>query len=123
MNCIVAIKEQVYKLEKEGKRTPVWNLLVKLYEEKPMDSALASLCMRQMVMYLDELEGDPRWGERERDNEYEDYYVFLQKILLGYNKYYMDSVEFQWSLCYYLKFIDTYNFILGDIFYIKKLDT
>ena len=85
MGFIETIKEKVRSLELEEKRTPVWEMLVKLYKENPKDARLASLCMRQMVMYLDELEGDPKWAERERENEYEEYYAFLQEILLHYN--------------------------------------
>lgn len=114
MDGIELIKEKVHFLEMKGKRTPIWTMLVRLYEENQVNSRLASLCMRQMVMYLDELEGDPRWGKRERENEYEDYYAFLQKILAGYDTLYRDDLEFQWSLCYYLKFISTWHFILGD---------
>ncbi|MDO5435829.1 MAG: hypothetical protein Q4G19_05620 [Clostridia bacterium] len=114
MESINAIKDAVHRLEMDGKRTPIRNMLVSIYEEHPTDSGLASLCMRQMVMFLDELEGDPEWGKRERDDEYEDYSAFLQRILSGYNTLYKDNIEFQWSLCYYLRFIPTYHFILGD---------
>ena len=122
MVSIKIIKEKVHRLEMEGKRTPIWDMLVRIYQEYPKDSGLASLCMRQMVMYLDELEGDPRWGKRERNNEYEDYYTFLQTILLGYNTFYKDNVEFQWTLCYYLKFISTYHFILGETIQYQEVE-
>ena len=122
MDSIKIIKEKVHRLEMQGKRTPIWDMLVRIQQEHPKDSGLASLCMRQMVMYLDELEGDPRWGKRERSTEYEDYYAFLQKILLGYNTLYKDDVEFQWSLCYYLKYISTYHFILGETIQYQEVE-
>lgn len=122
MDSVKKIKENVHRLEMEGKRTPIWDMLVRIYQESPKDSGIASLCMRQMVMYLNELEGDPRWGKRERNNEYEDYYAFLQRILFGYNTIYKDSVEFQWSLCYYLMFISTYHFILGETIQYEEVE-
>lgn len=119
-DCIKTIKRKVHSLENEEKRTPVWDLLLKLYKENPEDPQLASLCMRQMIMYIEELEGDPRWSVRERDNEYEDYYAFLQKILLGYDTCYKDNVEFQWALCYFLKHYPTYHYILGDTIHAEE---
>ncbi|MCQ2458527.1 MAG: hypothetical protein MJ142_07345 [Clostridia bacterium] len=121
MDRIEAIKEKVHSLENEEKRTPVWDLLTRLYEENPEDPQLASLCMRQMVMYLDELE-DPRWFVRERDDEYEDYYAFLQKILSGYDTCYRDNVEFQWALCHFLEFWPTYHFITGDTIHAEEAE-
>ena len=114
MSDINDIKKHVHTLEIVN-RTSVWEYLITEFEKDPKRSDVATLCLHQMMMYLYELEGDPRWSKRERENEYDDYYKFGQSILHGYDSDYRNSVQFQWELCYYLKCIPIFHFLLGDI--------
>ena len=111
---IVTIKKHLHALETHG-RTPAWEYLVHVYESDPARDGIAILCLHQMFMYLDELEGDPRWSTPERENEYEEYFAFAQRILEGYRTTYADSAQFQWELCYYLWCFPTFHWLQGTI--------
>ena len=114
---VVSVKKHLHALETHG-RTPAWEYLVHVYESDPTRADIAALCLHQMFMYLDELEGDPRWSTPERENEYEEYFAFAQRILLGYCTTYADSAQFQWELCYYLEYYPTYHWLDG-VFYLS----
>ncbi len=111
---IVTIKKHLHTMETKS-RTPAWEYLVHVYESDPTWADVAILCLHQMFMYLDELEGDPRWSTPERENEYEEYFTFAQRILKGYRTTYADSARFQWELCYFLWCYPTYYWLRGTI--------
>ena len=111
---VVSVKKHLHALETHG-RTPAWEYLVHVYESDPTRADIAALCLHQMFMYLDELEGDPRWSTPERENEYEEYFAFAQRILEGYRTTYADSAQFQWELCYYLWCYPTFHWLSGTI--------
>lgn len=111
---ITTIKKHLHALETHG-RTPAWEYLAHVYESDPTRADVAILCLHQMFTYLDELEGDPRWSAPERENEYEEYFAFAQRILEGYRTIYADSAQFQWELCYNLKCYPTFHWLDGTI--------
>jgi hypothetical protein len=111
---ITTMKKHLHALETQG-RTPAWEYLVHVYESDPTRGDVAILCLHQMFTYLDELEGDPRWSTLERENEYEEYFTFAQRILEGYRTIYADSAQFQWELCYYVMCYPTFHWLTGTI--------
>jgi hypothetical protein len=111
---ITTMKKHLHALETQG-RTPAWEYLVHVYESDPTRGDVAILCLHQMFTYLDELEGDPRWSTPERENEYEEYFAFAQRILEGYRTIYADSAQFQWELCYYVMCYPTFHWLTGTI--------
>ena len=111
---ITTIKKHLHALETHG-RTPAWEYLAHVYESDPTRADVAILCLHQMFTYLDELEGDPRWSAPERENEYEEYFAFAQRILEGYRTIYADSAQFQWELCYYVMCYPTFHWLTGTI--------
>ena len=118
---IVTIKKHLHAIEKNI-RTPAWEYLRSIYETDPTRADVAILCLHQMFMYLNDLEGDPRWNKPERENEYDEYYAFAQRILSGSQTTYAESVQFQWELCYYLWCFPTYHWLQGTIPIRKKDD-
>ena len=69
---IVEVKNRVSILERDHKRTPVWDYLRELLKLYPDDPKLADLCLHQMLMYLYDYEEDIVLGGIERDNERDD---------------------------------------------------
>ena len=114
MESIVSIKRTLHQLEMVN-RTSAWGYLVRLFDSDPDRADLATLCLHQMFINLDEMEGPPQWSAPERENEYDDYYNLAQRILSGYSTKYVDSTQFQWELCYYLMCYPTYHWLCGTI--------
>ncbi len=117
MKKIVEVKNHLHDLEKIN-RTSAWNYLTGIFESDPSSPEIATLCLHQMFMNMNEMEGPPPWCEPERENEYDEYYNFAQRILLGYCTTYADSAQFQWELCYYLEYYPTYHWLDG-VFYLS----
>lgn len=111
---IATVKKHLHIIE-EKDRTSAWEYLLSVYASDPTRADAAALCLHQMFMYLDELEGDPKWSKPERENEYDEYYAFAQKILKGFQTTYADSAQFQWELCYYLWCFPTFHWLAGTI--------
>lgn len=83
---ILAIKADVYQLERQGKRLPVYRYLREVWQKEPPSEGLTVLALQQMVDYVDDLTvlGEP-W---EAENEYDLYQDFLLDVISwGLQKY------------------------------------
>lgn len=76
---ILAIKADVYQLERQGKRLPVYRYLREVWQKEPPSEGLTVLALQQMVDYVDDLTvlGEP-W---EAENEYDLYQEFLLDVI------------------------------------------
>ncbi len=117
---IILLKQQVWELEKVGKRVPIYILLREKWSKETDRSQLALLVIQQMVYFLDDLEGPPIPIEQE--DEYELYHSFLQEALQYGMKHCLHDKMFLWQMCYYLEGDATYHFLYGETIPVKSVD-
>ena len=75
---ILAIKANVYQLERQGKRLPVYRYLREVWQKEPPSEGLTVLALQQMVDYVEYVDDLTVLGEPwEAENEYDLYQDFL----------------------------------------------
>lgn len=108
---ISIVKDHIHVLEQKAIRLPVYHYLKHIWLNNDRTEGLAVLAMQQMVFYLIELESP--WTVWEDEDEHQTYQVFLQEVLEYGFKHFIHGKMFMWNLCFYLRSIGTYHFILG----------
>lgn len=86
---ILAIKADVYQLERQGKRLPVYRYLREVWQKEPPSEGLTVLALQQMVDYVEYVDDLTVLGEPwEAENEYDLYQDFLLDVISwGLQKY------------------------------------
>lgn len=86
---ILAIKADVYQLERQGKRLPVYRYLREVWQKEPPSEGLTVLALQQMVDYVEYVDDLTVLGEQwEAENEYDLYQDFLLDVISwGLQKY------------------------------------
>lgn len=86
---ILAIKADVYQLERQGKRLPVYRYLQEVWQKEPPSEGLTVLALQQMVDYVEYVDDLTVLGEPwEAENEYDLYQDFLLDVISwGLQKY------------------------------------
>ena len=80
---ILAIKADVYQLERQGKRLPVYRYLREVWQKEPPSEGLTVLALQQMVDYVEYVDDLTVLGEPwEAENEYDLYQDFLLDVLM-----------------------------------------
>lgn len=79
---ILAIKADVYQLERQGKRLPVYRYLREVWQKEPPSKELTVLALQQMVDYVEYVDDLTVLGEPwEAENEYDLYQDFLLDVI------------------------------------------
>ena len=79
---ILAIKADVYQLERQGKRLPVYRYLREVWQKEPPSEGLTVLALQQMVDYVEYVDDLTVLGEPwEAENEYDLYQDFLLDVI------------------------------------------
>ena len=114
MMDIVKIKADVYQLEQQGKRLPVFQYLKDEWGKEAPSEALTVMTMQQMVNYMDYLQSSSVTSvPREAGNEYDLYHDFLLDAISWGLKEHRSGKMFLWQMCFYVDAWITYDFILG----------
>ena len=108
---IKQIKDAIQKMERNKKRSDIYQYLQRQWKLHYDSPQLCVLIMEQMVSFLLELESP--WAIPEGVNEYQYYSDFLQEVLQYGMKHHCKNKMFLWQLCYYLAGISTYHFLYG----------
>ncbi len=120
MDATIWLKQQIWELEKAGKRVPIYTLLREKWSKETDRSQLALLVIQQMVFFLIDLEGPPIPIEQE--DEYELYHSFLQEALQYGMKHCLHDKMFLWQMCYFLEGDAIYHFLYGETIPVKSAD-
>lgn len=79
---ILAIKADVYQLERQGKRLPVYRYLREVWQKELPSEGLTVLALQQMVDYVEYVDDLTVLGEPwEVENEYDLYQDFLLDVI------------------------------------------
>lgn len=111
---ILAIKADVYQLERQGKRLPVYRYLREVWQKEPPSEGLTVLALQQMVDYVEYVDDLTVLGEPwEAENEYDLYQDFLLDVISWGLQKYRAKKRFLWQICYYVNAWATFYYIFG----------
>ena len=111
---ILAIKADVYQLERQGKRLPVYRYLREEWQKEPPSEGLTVLALQQMVDYVEYVDDLTVLGEPwEAENEYDLYQDFLLDVISWGLQKYRAKKRFLWQICYYVNAWATFYYIFG----------
>lgn len=111
---ILAIKADVYQLERQGKRLPVYRYLREVRQKEPPSEGLTVLALQQMVDYVEYVDDLTVLGEPwEAENEYDLYQDFLLDVISWGLQKYRAKKRFLWQICYYVNAWATFYYIFG----------
>lgn len=111
---ILAIKANVYQLERQGKRLPVYRYLREVWQKEPPSEGLTVLALQQMVDYVEYVDDLTVLGEPwEAENEYDLYQDFLLDVISWGLQKYRAKKRFLWQICYYVNAWATFYYIFG----------
>lgn len=111
---ILAIKADVYQLERQGKRLPVYRYLREVWQKEPPSEGLTVLALQQMVDYVEYVDDLTVLGEPwEAENEYDLYQDFLLDVISWGLQKYRTKKRFLWQICYYVNAWATFYYIFG----------
>lgn len=111
---ILAIKADVYQLERQGKRLPVYRYLREVWQKEPPSEGLTVLALQQMVDYVEYVDDLTVLGEQwEAENEYDLYQDFLLDVISWGLQKYRAKKRFLWQICYYVNAWATFYYIFG----------
>lgn len=101
---ILAIKADVYQLERQGKRLTVYRYLREVWQKEPPSEGLTVLALQQMVDYVEYVDDLTVLGEPwEAENEYDLYQDFLLESGLSRGDYpnyiFFECVNYPLSIC------------------------